>query len=176
MWSRLGTTRNLQTRAAHDSLEAALQAAQRAGQVIPCRAAGAPHWWISEAVDDRRKAVAACTHCPVKAQCLATAEANREPANVWGGVDFTPTPLDPATVCIVEGCGRPRVARERCHGHYKRFRAELKSRGEWHAPTPEPAEPADPAKQCAAEGCNRPSRARGVCWTHYQRQRRRAAK
>jgi hypothetical protein len=36
---------------------------------------------------DRLMAAKACRHCPVRIPCDAFAEANQEPAGVWGGRD-----------------------------------------------------------------------------------------
>jgi hypothetical protein len=51
-----------------------------------------PEQWSSDATPPaRRDAAAACGFCPARAACLAFALAQREPAGVWGGRDFTPT-------------------------------------------------------------------------------------
>jgi len=41
--------------------------------------------FFSEALDDIARAKAFCAECPVRAQCLDSALARREPWGVWGG-------------------------------------------------------------------------------------------
>jgi hypothetical protein len=51
-----------------------------------------PDQWSSDATaPERQDAAAACGFCPAQPACLAYALAQREPAGVWGGRDFTPT-------------------------------------------------------------------------------------
>lgn len=51
-----------------------------------------PEQWSSDATTpSRQDAAAACGFCPARPACLAFALAQREPAGVWGGQDFTPT-------------------------------------------------------------------------------------
>lgn len=51
-----------------------------------------PDQWSSDATPSARQdAAAACGFCPAQPACLAFALAQREPAGVWGGRDFTPT-------------------------------------------------------------------------------------
>jgi hypothetical protein len=51
-----------------------------------------PDQWSSDATAPARQdAAAACGFCPAQPACLAYALAQREPAGVWGGRDFTPT-------------------------------------------------------------------------------------
>lgn len=51
-----------------------------------------PEQWSSDApAPSRQDAAAACGFCPAQPACLAYALAQREPAGVWGGQDFTPT-------------------------------------------------------------------------------------
>jgi hypothetical protein len=50
-----------------------------------------PDQWSGDATTPARQdAAAACGFCPAQAACLAHALAQREPAGVWGGRDFTP--------------------------------------------------------------------------------------
>ncbi|RYB90836.1 hypothetical protein EUA06_11205 [Nocardioides glacieisoli] len=52
-----------------------------------------PEQWSSDATPPARQdAAAACGFCPAQPACLAFALAQREPAGVWGGQDFTPIP------------------------------------------------------------------------------------
>lgn len=52
-----------------------------------------PDQWSSDATSPARQdAAAACGFCPAQPACLAYALAQREPAGVWGGQDFTSTP------------------------------------------------------------------------------------
>lgn len=58
-----------------------------------------PQLWYADEGDQRRDlAIMICSHCPVQAECLSEAIANREQHGVWGGL----TPSQ-----------RQRVARER---------------------------------------------------------------
>lgn len=51
-----------------------------------------PEQWSSDAsLPARQDAAAACGFCPAQPACLAYALAQREPAGVWGGQDFTAT-------------------------------------------------------------------------------------
>jgi hypothetical protein len=51
-----------------------------------------PEQWSSDVpTPSRQDAAAACGYCPAQPACLAYALAQREPAGVWGGRDFTPT-------------------------------------------------------------------------------------
>lgn len=51
-----------------------------------------PEQWSSDvSTHARQDAAAACGFCPAQPACLAYALAQREPAGVWGGQDFTPT-------------------------------------------------------------------------------------
>jgi WhiB family redox-sensing transcriptional regulator len=50
-----------------------------------------PEQWGSDVrAHARQDAAAACGFCPAQPACLAFALAQREPAGVWGGQDFTP--------------------------------------------------------------------------------------
>ena len=51
-----------------------------------------PEQWGSDfSLPARQDAAAACGFCPAQPACLAYALAQREPAGVWGGRDFTPS-------------------------------------------------------------------------------------
>jgi hypothetical protein len=52
-----------------------------------CRdgAASLTNLFFSEQLDDIARAKAFCGGCPVRAECLASAVARREPWGVWGG-------------------------------------------------------------------------------------------
>lgn len=64
-----------------------LDSAPGAGLLLPCRA-GDPDLWFAETPADLERAKALCTDCPVRAECLASALARREPWGVWGGEIF----------------------------------------------------------------------------------------
>ncbi len=64
------------------------------GAAVPCT--GDPDAWWSEDPDVRAYAARACIDCVAIERCGRFAEANRETAGVWAGVDRTPTAGRPA--------------------------------------------------------------------------------
>nr|WP_245645924.1 WhiB family transcriptional regulator [Pseudonocardia acaciae] len=65
-----------------------LDAAPRAGAVLPCREAEDADLWFADAPADLERAKALCAGCPIKAECLAGALRRGEPWGVWGGEIF----------------------------------------------------------------------------------------
>jgi WhiB family transcriptional regulator, redox-sensing transcriptional regulator len=53
---------------------------------LPCR--HDPELWFAESPADLEQAKQLCAQCPVRATCLSTALAHREPWGVWGGEIF----------------------------------------------------------------------------------------
>ncbi len=70
------------------ALSAALVELEDEGRQTICRTDPDP--FTSEDEDERTEAAAACCACPVINACRTFADANEEPAHVWGGVDRTP--------------------------------------------------------------------------------------
>lgn len=64
-----------------------LDAPPRAECELPCRSGNAD-LWFAEAPKDLEQAKALCTHCPIRADCLAGALSRMEPWGVWGGEIF----------------------------------------------------------------------------------------
>ena len=60
------------------------------GRPTPCMTDPAP--FVSDDQAERRMAAYSCTACPVVSECAAFADANAEPAQVWGGRDRTQRP------------------------------------------------------------------------------------
>lgn len=60
------------------------------GRATPCMTDPWP--FVSDKHTERRLAAYSCTACPVVSACAAFAEANAEPAHVWGGLDRTRRP------------------------------------------------------------------------------------
>lgn len=71
-----------------DGLDGLLDAAPRAGAVLPCREAEDADLWFADAPADLERAKALCAGCPIKAECLAGALRRGEPWGVWGGEIF----------------------------------------------------------------------------------------
>lgn len=61
-----------------------------AGERVPCMLTPRP--FVSDEPEDRRAAAAWCVACPAVTACGAFADANAEPAHVWGGRDRTRRP------------------------------------------------------------------------------------
>jgi hypothetical protein len=55
-----------------------------------------PDLFFPEPGEDDTKAKAICEWCPIRAQCLALAIANREEYGIWGGVNLETARTDPA--------------------------------------------------------------------------------
>lgn len=53
---------------------------------LPCRQD--PDLWFAENPRDLEQAKALCSGCPLRAECLAGAQARGEPWGVWGGEIF----------------------------------------------------------------------------------------
>lgn len=68
---------------AHHALTDALV---RREQTLPCETD--PAAWFSRSSAKRAEAVEACGWCSVRLACAQFAQANREAAGVWGGVDL----------------------------------------------------------------------------------------
>jgi len=64
-----------------------LDAAPRAGLVLPCRSGDADLWFAETPVELER-AKSLCAGCPIRAECLAGALRRQEPWGVWGGEIF----------------------------------------------------------------------------------------
>lgn len=64
-----------------------LDAAPRAGLVLPCRSGDADLWFAETPVELERAKVL-CGACPVRLECLAGALQRAEPWGVWGGEIF----------------------------------------------------------------------------------------
>lgn len=64
-----------------------LDAAPRAGLVLPCRSADAD-LWFADAPAELERAKALCGACPIRTECLAGALRREEPWGVWGGEIF----------------------------------------------------------------------------------------
>ncbi|MPZ64631.1 MAG: hypothetical protein GEU83_03630 [Pseudonocardiaceae bacterium] len=64
-----------------------LEAVLDAGLEVPCRTHD-PDLWFAEAPADLDRAKQLCRDCPVRAECLAAAQARREFWGVWGGEIF----------------------------------------------------------------------------------------
>jgi hypothetical protein len=47
-----------------------------------------PDLWFSESPQDIERAQQVCAGCPVQAQCLRAAKANREQFGIWAGIDL----------------------------------------------------------------------------------------
>ena len=63
--------------------------------------------------------------------------------------------------CVIDGCGKPVVARGWCRKHY----------GRWHKHgDPDVGDRRD--QKCSANGCDEPHRCQGFCDLHYRRWRR----
>ena len=62
-----------------------LDAAPRAGLVLPCRQAEDADLWFADEPAELERAKSLCDGCPVKAECLAGALRRGEPWGVWGG-------------------------------------------------------------------------------------------
>jgi len=65
-----------------------LDAAPSAGLDLPCRSTTDPDLWFADAPADLERAKTLCGDCPVRAACLASAQARHEPWGVWGGEIF----------------------------------------------------------------------------------------
>lgn len=48
-----------------------------------------PELWLADTAELRHEAMRLCRPCPMIAECLAGAIANREKFGVWGGRDFS---------------------------------------------------------------------------------------
>jgi hypothetical protein len=75
-----------------DQLTFALLAMAERGERTHCSDASAEHLWLSEHEAERALAAQLCRHCPVEAECLASALLNDERFGVFGGRDFTRSP------------------------------------------------------------------------------------
>lgn len=67
-----------------------LDAAPRAGLVLPCRSGGPEQadLWFAEDPTDLERAKALCGSCPIRLECLSGALRREEPWGVWGGEIF----------------------------------------------------------------------------------------
>jgi hypothetical protein len=54
--------------------------------------------WVSESVEDRRRAEQLCHGCPVLKYCHTAAAARKERFGVWGGIDRSPHGKKGATI------------------------------------------------------------------------------
>ncbi|MBV9143983.1 MAG: WhiB family transcriptional regulator [Pseudonocardiales bacterium] len=64
-----------------------LDTAPSGPDVLPCRAHD-PDLWFAESPAELERAKQLCVGCPIKAPCLDSALARREPWGVWGGELF----------------------------------------------------------------------------------------
>jgi len=66
---------------------------QPTGRLATAACAGLPpDMFFPEGVNDGTAAKAVCAGCPVRAQCLAGAQARHEEFGIWGGVNFAGDP------------------------------------------------------------------------------------
>ena len=70
------------------------------------------------------------------------------------------------SICSIPLCGKPRVARGWCAGHYSRW----KYHGDVNPDAPLGSTRARP--QCTVSGCQNPHVAKGLCGTHYSRKQK----
>lgn len=64
-----------------------LEAVLDYGLKVPCRT-NDPDLWFAESPVDLERAKQLCRACPVRAECLAAAQARQEFWGVWGGEIF----------------------------------------------------------------------------------------
>ena len=98
-----GRTRNAPSAT---DLAVRLDAALDEGLEQPCRIHD-PDLWFAESPADLERAKQLCGDCPVRAECLAAALAQRESCGVWGGEIFQ----DGVVLARKRPRGRPRKNR-----------------------------------------------------------------